>query len=169
MALSKRLAQVASYCGRALVLLLALTLLLEACAGSSGSRPGRVGQTTQLPVLRRTDVSWLERTTFGLDSETVADYRRLGRARYLEEQLRPPEEVLPPTIAAQVRAITASEADAGQTLATLSARRKAIDLLADRAAKDQARKALNDDGNRAAYQAIRLQLLRAIYSPAQLR
>src|SRR6202008_39624 len=33
----------------------------------------------------------------------------------------------------------------------------------------QARKALNEEGNRCEYQAVRLQLLRAVYSPAQLR
>jgi uncharacterized protein (DUF1800 family) len=122
-----------------------------------------------LSTLARKDVSWLERTTFGLNSESVAEYRRLGRERYLEEQLRPPQEVLPPPIAAQVQAITASQVDPARTLGILAERRKAIDALADAAAKEQARKTLNEDGNRAGYAAIRLQLLRAIYSPAQLR
>jgi uncharacterized protein (DUF1800 family) len=143
-------------------------LLLTACAGS-GTRPAGSAQESQLAPLRLADVSWLERATFGVNSESVADYRRLGRERYLEEQLRPPAETLPEPIAAQAQAIGASQLDAAQTLATLSARRKAIDALTDAAAKDQARKALNEDGNRAAYQAIRLQLLRAVYSPAQLR
>jgi uncharacterized protein (DUF1800 family) len=164
--LPERPTKQASHAGRAGAL--AAALLLSACAGS-GSRPANSDPTSPLPPLRHADVSWLERTTFGLNSNSVADYRRLGREGYLEEQLQPPEEILPGAIAAQVQAISASQADAAQTLAGLSARRKAIEALADAPAKDQARKALNEDGNRAAYQAIRLQLLRAIYSPAQLR
>jgi uncharacterized protein (DUF1800 family) len=40
--------------------------------------------------------------------------------------------------------------------------------LADGADKQQARKALNEQGNKLAYQAIREELLRAVYSPSQL-
>ena len=39
----------------------------------------------------------------------------------------------------------------------------------DGADKEQARKALNDRGNKLAYEAIRRDLLRAVYSPAQLQ
>ena len=39
----------------------------------------------------------------------------------------------------------------------------------DGADKEQARKALNDRGNKLAYEAIRRNLLRAVYSPAQLQ
>ena len=35
--------------------------------------------------------------------------------------------------------------------------------------KDQARKSLNDEAGQSAYRAIRLELLQAVYSPAQLR
>ena len=62
-----------------------------------------------------------------------------------------------------------SNIDAAATLKSLHERRKALNALPEGEEKEQARKALNDEGNRLAYQAIRLQLLRAIYSPAQLR
>ena len=43
-----------------------------------------------LPVFHREDVLWLERVTFGLDSASVAEYRRLGRERFLERQFDRP-------------------------------------------------------------------------------
>lgn len=112
---------------------------------------------------------WLERVSFGLESGTVTDYRRLGRERYLEQQLQAPDATLPAPIATQVHALQGSQIDAAQTLLTLQQRRKAADAMAEGPDRDQARKALNEDGSRLAYQAVRLELLRAIYSPAQLR
>jgi uncharacterized protein (DUF1800 family) len=106
---------------------------------------------------------------FGLDADSLEDYRRLGRAGYLEAQLAPATEVLPTPVEAQIRALESLQADPLKTLQALKERRRQIDALTDPAAKDQARKALNDEGGHAAYQAVRLQLVRAVYSPAQLR
>jgi uncharacterized protein (DUF1800 family) len=122
-----------------------------------------------LAPLRREDAVWLERVSFGLDSATLADYRRLGRERYLEEQLRGAPEELPLPIAAQIQQLNGHESDPQQRLQALQQRRKAINAMADGPEKDQARKLLNDDGGQSAYRAIRLELLRAVYSPAQLR
>src|SRR5207237_1197634 len=58
-----------------------------------------------LAAMRREDVVWLQRLTFGLDSRTVGDYRRLGRERYLDQQLHPRDEALPEPVAAQLRAL----------------------------------------------------------------
>ena len=55
-----------------------------------------------------------------------------------------------------------------RALAELSADHKRINAMADGADKEQARKALNERGNRSAYLAIREELLRAVYSPSQL-
>jgi len=159
--LPERLAQ-------ARTLLIGLALLLCSCAGSNTyPDPGEKMAANQ--ALPRADVAWLERASFGLSSESVARYESLGRERYLDEQIEASSESLPEPIAAQVRAVSAPPFDSAQTLRTLAERRKAIDALADPAAKEQARKALNDEGNHAAYQAIRLQLLREIYSTTQLR
>jgi uncharacterized protein (DUF1800 family) len=150
------------------VLGFAAGLLLSACTAPA-SRGTPAERAQPLPTLRRADVSWLERVTFGLDSQSVSEYRRLGRERYLEQQLRPAPEDLPAPIAVQVHALENSNVDPAATLKALQDRRKTLNALLDGDEKDQARKALNDEGNRLAYQAIRLQLLRAIYSPAQLR
>ena len=62
-----------------------------------------------------------------------------------------------------------THADPAQWLIDVNARYKMINAMADGADKEQARKALNDRGNRLAYEAIRRDLLRAVYSPAQLQ
>jgi len=144
------------------------TLALVSCV-TPVSRSGSADAAHALAPLRREDVVWLERVGFGLDSATVADYRRLGRERYLEEQLRGSAEALPAPIAAQVQQLSAQAADPQQGLQMLQERRKSINAMADGPDKEQARKLLNDEGGQSAYRAIRLQLLRAVYSPAQLR
>ena len=147
---------------------LATALAVVACAAPP-SRSGPATPADALAPLRRDDAVWLERTSFGLDSTTVADYRRLGRERYLEEQLHGGSAELPAPIAAQIGDLMAHQADPEQRLKALQERRKTINAMSDGPEKDQARKALNDEGGQFAYQAVRLELLRAVYSPGQLR
>jgi len=68
-----------------------MALVLVSCAAPA-SRSGSATGADALAPLRQEDALWLERVSFGLDSTTVADYRRLGRDRYLEEQLHDPGE-----------------------------------------------------------------------------
>ena len=143
-------------------------IALAACAAST-SRSGSGAAAGTLAPLRHEDAVWLERVSFGLDSATVSDYRRLGRERYLEEQLRGTAQALPPPVAAQIQELDTHLADPQQRLQTLQERRKNINAMADGPDKEQARKLLNDEGGQSAYAAIRLELLRAMYSPEQLR
>lgn len=139
--------------------------LLIACTGSATRTDG----AATLPELHREDMLWLERVTFGLDSATVADYQRLGRERFLERQLDAGDGVLPAPIAAQIAALEVSHAEPAQWLADVNARYKAINAMPAGPDKELARKALNDQGNKLAYEATRRDLLRAVYSPSQLR
>jgi uncharacterized protein (DUF1800 family) len=152
----------------AAAIMLAAALVGGSCA-APGSRSGATASPATLAPLGKTDAVWLERVTFGLDSATVSAYRRLGRDRYLEEQLHGTAGELPAPIAAQAHEPGSLQLDPQQRLQTLQERRKAINAMPDGPEKDQARKALNDEGALVAYQAVRLQLLRAVYSPAQLR
>jgi uncharacterized protein (DUF1800 family) len=153
------------------------TGLLFACAGSgtrtdSDKAPAAKGQAATamaLPVLHREDTLWLERVTFGLDSSSVAEYRRLGRERFLEHQLDAGDTALPPAIAAQINALEVSRADPEKWLAELNGQYKTINAMADGPGKEQARKTLNERGNKLAYEAVRRELLRAVYSPSQLQ
>jgi len=152
----------------AAALALAATVFLVSCTAPT-ARSGAAPSADALAPLAREDALWLERMSFGLDSATVAEYRRLGRGRYLEAQLRGSDAELPAAIAAQLHDLSALQADPQQRLKALQERRKTINTLPDGPEKAQARKGLNDEAAQVAYQAMRLQLLRAVYSPAQLR
>ena len=145
---------------------LAISLLVAGCA--TRSEDSRVA-TAPLRGMRREDTLWLERASFGLDSASVESYRQLGRERFLERQLHPGEPALPAPIAAEIAALEVSHADPAKWLAEVNARYKLINAMPDGADKEQARKAINDRGNKLAYEGIRRDLLRAVYSPAQLQ
>jgi uncharacterized protein (DUF1800 family) len=143
-------------------------------AGTSGSTPVRVTQGpaaagASLPSLKQQDALWLDRVTYGISSQTVSDYRRLGRAHWLDEQLKATDDALPAAVSAQIDRLDISHLDVVPVLADLQARRKAINAMTDSDQKEAARKAMNETGNRYAYQAMRRELLRAVYSPSQVR
>jgi uncharacterized protein (DUF1800 family) len=144
----------------------ACACLLAGCATHTD-----VPQVAAAPLhaMRREDTLWLERTSFGLDSASVASYRQLGRERFLERQLHPSASELPAPIAADIAALEISHADPAKWLADVNAEYKGINAMPDGTDKEQARKALNERGNKLAYEAIRRDLLRAVYSPAQLQ
>ena len=153
------------------------TGLLSACAGPGPRTDG--GKTTDvtrpsaapaaLPVLHREDTLWLERVAFGFDSASVDEYRRLGRRRFLDHQLGDRDTQLPAPIGAQIAALEVSRTDPVKSLAAVNAQYKALNAMADGPDKEQARKSLNDQGNKLGYEAIRRELLLAVYSPAQLQ
>jgi uncharacterized protein (DUF1800 family) len=151
-----------------------LVLACTGCATRAPTAP-RTGPTqaareaAALPVLRREDMLWLERVTFGLDSAAVADYRRMGRERFLAAQLSPGDPALPAPVAATIASMDVTRIDPLATLAEVGARNKALGTLPEGAERELARKTLNDRGNELAYEAIRRDLLRAVYSKSQLQ
>src|SRR6267142_319332 len=66
-------------------------------------------------------------------------------------------------------ALEVTHADPARSLAEVNERYKTTKLMPDGADKEQARKTLNDQGNKLAYEAQRRGLLRAVYSPNQLQ
>jgi uncharacterized protein (DUF1800 family) len=146
--------------------LAALGALLAGCAGSgSGTKPSAAA----LPAFQRTDMLWLERVSFGIDSSSVAELHRLGRERYLDRQLQARDAPIPAPVAQELAALDAAHADPVRQLAEVGAEYKDIRAMPDGADKEQARKTLNEQGNKLANEAIRAELLRAIYSPSQLQ
>jgi uncharacterized protein (DUF1800 family) len=146
--------------------LAAFGALLAGCAGSGG---GAKPSAAALPAFQRTDLLWLERVGFGIDSSSVAELHRLGRERYLDRQLQLHDAPLPAPVAEELAALDAARADPVRQLAEVSAEHKAIRAMPDGADREQARKTLNEQGNKLASEAVRAELLRAIYSPSQLR
>ena len=145
-------------------LLAALAIGAAVLAGGCASAPTHSELTTS-----RADVLWLNRMTYGVNTQILADYQRRGRTDWLDSQLTGRDAVLAPDIASQINLLDVVHADAAQLLAASNAEYKRINALADGPEKEQARKTLNERGNALAYQAARRDLLRAIYSPAQLQ
>ena len=119
--------------------------------------------------LKRQDIEWLDRVTYGPTTATVAEYTKLGRRRFLNEQLHPQDVRLPQPAAGQIAALEISHSNSAQLLAGVFKEQQRINALTDEAQKQTDRKALNDQGNKLAYEAARREILRALYSPAQLQ
>ena len=143
--------------GFAVAMAIAATGTQSAGAGTSDDR------------LNRDDALWLERVTYGLDSATIARFRELGKRRFLDEQLSGKNDALPQPIQAQIDKLDIAHASVIQLVVDEIAEQKRINALGDEEAKKDARKARNELGNKFAFQATRRELLRAIYSPAQLK
>ncbi|HTV79873.1 MAG TPA: DUF1800 domain-containing protein [Steroidobacteraceae bacterium] len=141
-------------------LLVAATAVLVVAGCASGPTPA--SRTSP-------DMPWLERMTFGVNSGVLADYRRLGRDGYLAAQLRPGDGRLPDAVATAIVQLQISNSDVAQLLASVVTEQKRLNALPDGPERQAARQALNTRGNELVYEARRRELLRAIYSPAQLK
>ncbi|MGC3981866.1 MAG: DUF1800 domain-containing protein [Steroidobacteraceae bacterium] len=136
-------------------------LLLAACL----SLPVQAAEAT----LSREDMQWLNRVTYGVDSATLEQYRKLGRKKFLDAQLSAQQVGLPADIATQIDSLEVSQHTAQQWLQLIASENQRINALTDEMDKQAARKTLNEHANKLAYEAARRHLLNAIYSPAQLR
>lgn len=142
---------------RLLCLLAATALLAGAAAGASPDA-----------TLSREDAAWLNRITYGVNSAVLAEYRSLGRRRFLERQLDDAGK-LPAAVAQQVAALEITRRDGASLLAETIEEQKRINSLPEGQPRDDARKLLNDRGNALANEAARREILLAIYSSGQLQ
>ena len=126
-----------------------------------------LGASSPAP-LTRGELRWLGRVTFGIDSGTVAEYRRLGRQKFLDAQLHPPAGDSAGLTAA-IAAIPVAGKSAEAQVKAMRAEQQRVNTLPDEAAKQMARMALNQAGNQAIYETSKRHLLRALQSPSQLR
>jgi uncharacterized protein (DUF1800 family) len=145
-------------------------LLVVACAAPSGTtKSPSKASAAALPVFQRTDMLWLERIGFGIDTASVTELHHLGRERYLDRQLALRDAPLPQPVAAELASLEVAHADPVRWLAEVGGEYKSINAMADGTDKEEARKQLNERGNKLANEALRSELLRALYSPAQLQ
>lgn len=135
-----------------------IAVLIAAASGAhADSRPDRA------------DLLWLDRLTYGVDSASLARLESIGRERFLEEQLAARDEHLPPAVQAQIDAMPISHQSIEDDIATLAAARDKSKSIDDSQAKVEQRKALRKQGIALAVQTQERELLRAVYSPAQLK
>jgi uncharacterized protein (DUF1800 family) len=142
---------------RRLVLVAALFAALV--AASEAAAPAK---------LTRGDLRWLNRVTFGIDADTIARYQRLGRAKFLDDQLRP-AGADPAGLAAAIANLPITQASAQERLRANRTEQQRINMLPTEEAKQQARMAFNQMNGQVVYQTAKRHLMRAFQSPSQLR
>jgi len=148
---------------RLCLLPMAAASLLGACAVD---QPG--AEAASQTTIAAADLRWLDRVTFGADQACIARLRQLGRQRFLEEQLRQPAAD-PPELTAAIAGLSVSQMDGAQRYRAMRTEQQRINGLSDEDEKRQARDAINRLGNDLVLDSARRHLLRALYSPAQLR
>lgn len=139
--------------------------LFAACLFAFAALPAAAADT----ALSKEDAAWLNRVTFGADSATVASFRDLGKRRFLDRQLHPSGEGLPPAVKAQIAGFDVMKTPTSALLAQVRDQYRDVKDMPDGDAKQEARKALQKQGNEYAQEAQSAELLHAIYDENQLR
>jgi uncharacterized protein (DUF1800 family) len=121
-------------------------------------------------TLSATDIALLNRITWGANASSAAELAAVGPDRWLERQLHPAAaDSLPPAASAEIDALPVGRAPLAKLLVDLDAQNKAAGQIADpdrkKAAQGAYQQALAALGRAAATR----ELLRDLYSPAQLR
>jgi uncharacterized protein (DUF1800 family) len=121
------------------------------------------------PQAAAADAAFLDALTWGATPSAFARLTAEGRARWLNAQLHPPAESrLPPAAQAQVDALT-PPGSLFERAQALDAQAKAFKDIQDPDAKKAAQQAFQAALNMAARNAASVWVLRALYSPDQLR
>ena len=129
-----------------------------------------LAQAADRTGLSASDIAWLRRDGFGLNTATVAQYRTLGRNALLTKQLNDQlGDSLPAPIAAQIDGYEAFHAPLDQLLVSLQQEQQQLRNLPDGPEKQAANKAIQEHGNQLALQAQQAELLHAIYGSNQLK
>src|SRR2546427_633627 len=135
-------------------------LLVASCAGGPGSPPSS----------RADDLLLLNRVPWGATPSSARELARVGPASYLEAQLQPAQEAaLPAEVQAQVDAMTIARCPVDELAKEMESRRKGLDLLRSDDEKKAAQQAYQQELTRLGREAAARMLLRALYSPWQLR
>jgi len=127
------------------------------------------GCTTAAPTFKDADtVAVLNRLTWGVNDATLRQANEIGINRYVQNQLRPPKEKLPPEIETRLAAMSISQQPIEQLLREVEQARKDFKNASEED-KTMARKDYQAELNQLAKEAASRSLLRAIYSPNQLQ
>jgi uncharacterized protein (DUF1800 family) len=145
---------------------LLLTVLASTGAAAQGTP---AAPAPDIAPLRADDLAWLRRDGFGLDSRTVARYERLGRTRFLDEQLAGRDDALPPAIQSLLDSYTVIDTPPGQLLADYRRRAKAVKAMPAGDAKNAAKKALQKYRRSLFEQDAEVAMLHAVYGGDQLK
>lgn len=123
----------------------------------------------QAAKLAPDDIAWLQRVGFGIDSAELADYQKLGRVAFLDQQLAPQDSrTIPPEVASLIGSYDAINTPLATLAGQLREERQQIKAMPEGDPQIAAKKALRRRGRELAMQAQQTTLLRAIYGTDQL-
>ncbi|WP_226816439.1 DUF1800 domain-containing protein [Advenella sp. FME57] len=112
------------------------------------------------------DIGWLNRVTYSVNQQVLVEYQRLGREAYLQKQLAANSAQLPPKVLTVFNSEFVPFDERMGEILDLRAKRNKI---GDGDTKANLVKAIADSGKKSVFQARSRHLIRAIYSPNQLR
>ena len=115
------------------------------------------------------DYTALNRLTWGASSSSMAQFMKQGRAAYIQAQLHPGPDSLPPEAQAQIDRLSGIRRPLTDLIQDLEQQRKDADALRDDDAKKAAQKAYQQALNDLQREAATASLLRAVYSPNQVQ
>lgn len=121
------------------------------------------------PAQEVRDVALVDALTWGANPSTMAAFHAVGREAWLQGQLHPGPDPLPVAAQKQIDAFAVSHTSPLELALQFESRAKAANQIGDPAEKQVAQKAFQDAMNDLAKQAASASILRALYSPAQLR
>ncbi|WP_346295223.1 DUF1800 domain-containing protein [Rhodopseudomonas sp. P1] len=116
------------------------------------------------------DLALIDRLTWGINGSSVAQFQKLGAARWVDQQLHPAaDSALPQPVAAQIEAMPDATGLTPAAINAFQAQGKDADQLTDPEARKTAKQAYQQALNDRAKQAASRSILRALYAPDQLR
>lgn len=148
---------------------LAPAVLLGGCAGPAPPGAASSGRPMPPDSAAATDYRLANRIAFGATDAELERVRAWGAAGYLQRQLRADLGPLPPAAQAQIDALHIVQRPMPDLAMEIEGRRKAGEALATEDARKAAQNDYQQALNRLSREAAHRDLLRALYSPNQLR
>jgi len=128
------------------------------------------GCATAPPEPRGEELRLLDRVTWGASPASARAFAAEGAARFLQQQLNPAtEDRLPAEVQTQIDAMTISQRPMAELATQLEQRRRDFRAITDGEERKLAQQAYQQELTRLGREAAARMLLRALYSPDQLR
>src|SRR5450830_421949 len=141
-------------------------LLLTGCAATA---PPAAQHAVAAPDNAAQGIAMLERVSWGVNGGSVRQLQKEGWSAYLQAQLHPGKTSLPPSVQAQIDAMTISQVPLDQLVMSMEQKRKESAAVMDDMAKQQSQKDYQQELNRLAREAATRSLLLDVYSTNQLQ
>ena len=140
-------------------------IIVAGAAFAAGPAPRKNDVVTLTPQ----DFNLLNRVTWGVNSSSAQEFANLGADAFIQKQLHPAMDRLPPQAQAQIDALSDSHKSIEVLAEALDQQAKAANAIADAELRQAAQKVFQDNLNRFGREAGARALLRDLYSPAQLQ